>query len=60
MNKVNHLSFAGHTIYCGLDVHKTNWKINCRMDKIEIASFSQNADAELLKKHMSHNYPDAE
>jgi transposase len=59
MNKVNHLSFAGQTIYCGLDVHKTNWKINCRMDDMEIASFSQNADASLLKKHMNKNYPDA-
>ena len=59
MNKVNHLSFAGQTIYCGVDVHKTNWKINCRMDDMEIASFSQNADASLLKKHMNKNYPDA-
>jgi hypothetical protein len=59
MNKVNHLSFAGQTIYCGLDVHKTNWKINCRMDDIKIASFSQNADVSLLKKHMNKNYPDA-
>jgi transposase len=59
MNKVNYLSFAGQTIYCGLDVHKTNWKINCRMDDMEIASFSQNADASLLKKHMNKNYPDA-
>jgi transposase len=60
MNKVNQLSFSGHTIYCGLDAHKTNWKINCRMGDVEIASFSQNADAALLKKHMSRNYPDAE
>jgi len=59
MNKVNYLSFAGQTIYCGLDAHKTNWKINCRMDDMEIASFSQNADALLLKKHMNKNYPDA-
>jgi transposase len=60
MNKVNQLSFAGQTIYCGLDAHKTNWKINCRMEDMEIASFSQNADAVLLKKHMSSNYTDAE
>lgn len=59
MNKVNRLSFAGQTIYCGLDAHKTNWKINCRMDDMEISSFSQNADTSLLKKHMAKNYPDA-
>jgi transposase len=60
MNKVKQLSFSGQTIYCGLDAHKTNWKINCRMGDVEIASFSQNPDAALLKKHMSQNYPDAE
>ena len=60
MNKVKQLSFSGQTIYCGLDAHKTNWKINCRMGDFEIASFSQNPYAALLKKHMSQNYPDAE
>jgi hypothetical protein len=30
------------------------------MGDFEIASFSQNPDAALLKKHMSQNYPDAE
>ena len=60
MNKVKQLSFAGETIFCGLDAHKTNWKINCRMGDVEIASFSQNADTALFKKHMSKNYPDAQ
>jgi transposase len=59
MSKVKALSFAGNTIYCGLDVHKTNWKINCRMEGMEIASFSQNADTALLKRYMSKNYPGA-
>ena len=60
MNKVNQLSFSGHAIYCGLDAPKTNWKSNCRMEDVEIASFSQNADVVLLKKHLNSNYPDAE
>ena len=59
MNKVNQLSFAGQTIYCGLDAHKTNWKINGRMDDMEIISFSQNPDPALLKKHLDKNYPGA-
>lgn len=59
MNKVNQLNFAGQTIYCGLDAHKTNWKINGRMDDMEIISFSQNPDPALLKKHMDKNYPGA-
>jgi len=60
MGKVKELNFAGETIYCGLDVHKTNWKVNARMNNIEIRAFSQNPDTVLLKKHFANNYPGAE
>jgi transposase len=59
MSKVKQLDFTGKVIYCGLDVHKTNWKVNARMEGIEIAAFSQNPDNELLKKHFEKNYPGA-
>lgn len=59
MSKVNQLNFAGETIYCGLDVHKTNWKVNLRMLDLELTGFSQNPDAELLKRHLEKNYPGA-
>lgn len=54
------MSFAGQTIYIGLDAHKTNWRINGWIDGMEIANFSQNGDASLLKKHLNKNYPDAQ
>jgi len=60
MSKVKQLNFEGKTIYCGLDVHKSNWKLNAKMDFMEIASFSQNPDAELLSKYFKKNYPGAE
>lgn len=60
MSKVKELSFRGNTIYCGLDVHKTNWKINCRMGDSELKGFSQDPDAALFKRHMSRQYPGAE
>lgn len=60
MSKIKQLNFEGKTIYCGLDVHKTNWKVKARMDKIEIGTFSQNPDPGLLKKHFERNYPGAE
>lgn len=41
MSKVKKLQFLGETLYCGLDVHKKNWKINSRMGTIELKSFSQ-------------------
>ena len=60
MSKVKQLIFKGETIYCGLDVHKTNWKVNARLNDLEIASFSQNPEPELLKRHFEKNYPGAE
>jgi transposase len=60
MTKGKQLRFEGETIYCGVDVHKTNWKINARMNNLEIAAFSQNPDASLLKKHFDQKYPGAE
>lgn len=60
MNKVKQLDFTGNTIYCGFDIHKTNWKINCRMGDIELKSFSQDPDATLFRRYMSKHYPGAE
>lgn len=60
MTKVKQLGFQGETIYCGVDVHKTNWKVNARMNDLEIASFSQNPDPSLLKRHFENKYPGAQ
>ena len=60
MNKVKKLSFFGETIYCGLDVHKTNWKVNVRTSEMELANFSQDPNANLLNNYLRRNYPDAE
>jgi transposase len=59
MSKINQLCFEGETIYVGLDVHKTNWKINSRMGDIELASFSQDPDPKILSKCFKKNYPGA-
>lgn len=60
MTKVKQLNFTGETIYCGLDVHKTNWKVNLRTQDLDLTGFSQNPDAALLKRHLDKNYPGAE
>ncbi|THU38212.1 IS110 family transposase [Niastella caeni] len=59
MCKVRKLQFTGETIYCGLDAHKKNWKINCRMGGIELRGFSQNPDASLLSGYCKKHYPGA-
>jgi transposase len=59
MNKIKQLRFDGKVIYCGLDTHKTNWKVNARMEGIEMAAFSQNPDPLLLRNHFTNHYPGA-
>ena len=55
MSKVKEISFTGEKIFCGIDVHKNNWKVNCIMDKVELVGFSQNPDPEQFKKYMDKN-----
>ena len=59
MSKINQLSFAGETIYVGLDAHKSNWKINSRMRNVELASFSQDPEAQALRRYFNKHYPGA-
>jgi len=59
MSKVNQLGFAGKTIYVGLDAHKSNWKINSRMDKMELSSFSQDPNPVVLSNYFKGHYPGA-
>ncbi len=59
MTKVNKLSFAGETIYCGLDAHLTNWKLNLLLGDMQIGKFSQDPNPEQLCKHLQKNYPQA-
>lgn len=59
MLKVNQLDFRGTTIFCGLDVHKVSWRVNLRDAEMELKDFTQPADANLLYKHLTKNYPGA-
>lgn len=59
MSKVNQLTFQGETIYVGLDVHKSNWKVNARLQNMELSSFSQDPHPVALSKHFQKHYPGA-
>lgn len=59
MSKVNQLSFEGQTIFCGIDVHKKNWRINVRNDEFELEDYSQDPCEELLLNHLTKRYPGA-
>lgn len=60
MNKITKLSFAGERIYCGIDVHKSSWRVNIRSEEFELEDYSQQADEEMLLSHLRKNYPYAE
>src|SRR5215210_92838 len=59
MVKTKTLSFAGETIYCGIDVHKKNWKVNIRTAERELEDYSQNADPDCFIDHVRRRYPEA-
>ena len=59
MTQVKELDFSGVTIYCGVDMHKKNWRVNIQDSDFELEDFSQDADAVLLHKHLNRKYPGA-
>jgi transposase len=59
MSKIKQLDFAGQTIFCGIDVHKKNWRVNVRNEDFELEDYSQDPNEELLVKHLQKRYPGA-
>lgn len=60
MKQVTKLNFEGQTIYCGLDVHKKQWSVCIRDEKMELKKFSQPADSQVLVEYLHRNYPGAQ
>ncbi|MFT3949885.1 MAG: hypothetical protein QM763_23170 [Agriterribacter sp.] len=59
MAQVKQLDFNGRTIFCGIDVHKKNWRVNIQDTEFELEDFSQDPDAGVLYKHLIQRYPGA-
>ena len=59
MFKVKELSFEGETIFVGLDVHKTNWKVHIRLSGGRTLEFSQNPEAAGLIRTLNNKFPKA-
>ena len=59
MPKIKQLDFAGQTIFCGIDVHKKNWRVNIRNDQFELEDYTQDPFEDLLMKHLHKKYPGA-
>lgn len=55
--QINILDFKNQRFYIGLDVHKKQWTVTIRSNKLELKTMSIDPSAEQLKKYMQKNYP---
>lgn len=59
-NKNKVLDFNKQAFYIGMDVHKKNWAITIRSNKIVLKTFSMNPCARELANYMQSHYPGGE
>ncbi len=57
MNEVKRLEFSGQAFFIGLDVHKKNWAVTIRSEKMELKTFSMNPCPRELALYMRRHYP---
>lgn len=57
--KVNEKTFAGQSIYVGIDVHKKDWKVSVMTEKIHYKTFSAPPVADKLDNYLRENFPGA-
>jgi transposase len=51
------ISYKGHTIHIGLDVHKKNWSVSLYLNDVFIRTFHQESSGQALLQHLQTNYP---
>lgn len=59
MSNATKLNFEGQDFFIGIDIHKKDWKVSIRHNKMQIRRFSMNPSPEELHKYMEGNYPKA-
>lgn len=53
----NELDFTNQNIFVGIDVHKKNWKVNIRTDKIDHKTFTMDPEPSILSEYLRRNFP---
>jgi len=53
----NTLNFNNQLFSLGLDVHKRQWTVTIRSNKLQLKTFSMDPSAEKLYNFMQNNYP---
>ena len=59
MDKSTQLDFSGQDIFVGLDTHLKNWHTSIIVGDTTFKTFSQDPDAEMLKRYLVKNFPGA-
>lgn len=54
------LDFSGATIFCGVDVHKKNWRVNIQDTEFVLEDYSQDPEPRILYNHLVRKYPGAD
>ena len=57
--KINEKSFAGQSIYIGIDYHLKSWKVTILSEDFELKTMSRDPDPESLVNYLKENYPGA-
>jgi len=59
--QIREISFSGHQIYVGLDVHKKSWRVSILVDDVVQKTFHMSPGRpDELKAHLSRHYPQGE
>lgn len=59
-SKIKELNFSGQKIFMGIDVHLSSWKVTIMLEDTPFKTFSQDPDANTLRKYLDKNFPGAE
>ena len=57
--QIKKLDFTGQKFYCGIDMHKKSWAITIETEDVAMRTFVQDADPEVLVRHLESNFPGA-
>lgn len=57
--KVNESTFAGQSIYVGIDVHLKSWKVTVMAGDLHYKTFSSPPEGDKVAKYLKQNFPGA-
>ncbi len=55
--KHSKIDFSNQRFFIGIDVHKKQWNVSIRNNRLHLKTFSMNPNPEELQKYLTKNYP---